>query len=237
MTDKGFRIVILPHLAEAVSDNVEELAIVQRYRQFRLYGLQSDPDAFASSYAEESMHSPASAFWRARLHNPQVTHCVAISALDEETKHGHPPDVLISKWLGLVAMIGPQEEAVGNNISAKTSPLTQTPTDGHTQRSNTSRVLPYHFGFTFTAPCSRRCGISAALVDAALEIAEAECRKRNGKELKHTVHVDSANAGARRLYERAGFKVVGEETYTPRPRESGVQAERVAALMEYRTTI
>jgi len=58
-----------------------------------------------------------------------------------------------------------------------------------------------HVSTIVVSPHAERRGVGRALVDAA----EAWCRERRYRLL--TLHVFDANAPARRLYERAGFRV------------------------------
>ena len=82
----------------------------------------------------------------------------------------------------------------------------------------------------------RRVGVGKALIDAALSKAEAQTAIAGNEGVKCTIIVDSYNVAARRTYEKAGFVVVGKETYVQQPRAlvagETQRTERVGLLMQ-----
>ncbi|KAK5718300.1 hypothetical protein LTR17_015653 [Elasticomyces elasticus] len=104
-----------------------------------------------------------------------------------------------------------------------------------------SGALEFHIGAVFTHQSARQIGIGRALVDVALGEAESQTHRAGASAFECTIHVDKGNDSATRLYEKAGFAVVREETYAQQvtsPETGDVRAvERVALLMELRQVV
>lgn len=237
-------VLALPQIAEEETGNVNENALIDRYRAFRLAMLRSDPDSFASSYMEESQQGRE--FWRKRLSNPKAVHFVAISASPLSMQQEPLDAALDADWMGMTAIIGPNETDHAA-ASASTSPWERvSKDDGNVETAQSliptgsddaGRSLIYHFGATYTMPDSRRRGVGAAMFYTALRAAEDGCKDRELKEMICTIHVSEDNMSARKLYEKAGFVKIAEENYTPRPIESGPREEKAVLVMESRKTL
>ncbi|KAK5689924.1 hypothetical protein LTR17_026121 [Elasticomyces elasticus] len=157
---------------------------------------------------------------------------------------------------GFIALLGPVPSSAQDSgkISAKTDPLAQMQISG--MSSGFTRVdkpitehrdtasgggLEFHIGAVFVDQSARQRGIGRALVDAGLGEAESQTRRAGAPAFECTIHVDKGNDPATRLYEKAGFAAVREETYAQQvtsPETGDVRTvERVALLMELKREI
>lgn len=213
----GYTIVRLPTLGVDKLDADSEDRLIAQYKRYRLDSLQTDPDAFGSSYFHEV--SQGRDFWYARLANQQARHFVAVS---KNAPVGNPSEYDFDHdWYGEMVIVGPIFDIEGN---AQTDP---------DSGSAASRGR-YHFGAVHTAPQYRRKGISKSLLLEALENAEQSCRERK-VDLFVDVQVFTANEGATSLYKAAGFNIVREEMHTPRaPGENGPRPAKPVYVMELR---
>jgi len=175
-------------------------------------------------------------FWRCRLSNPKAVHLIAIvNPNGIRAPNALDPD---SDWIGLVGLIGPREPEVEPQESASTSPWASS--TALQQSLGTTSATPgmavpnlsFHIVGAFTRLDWRRRGVGKALFHSALNAAEIEARRLGASTVRCTVFVESDNLPGRLLYEKAGFGVVGEELYTPRPTENGPRPERKALRME-----
>ena len=171
MSKRSFVVELLPHVQQYASNDAHDTTLIKRYRQFRLNGLQSDPEAFASSYLIERQHGDG--FWAQRLHNPKARHIVAVARGEEGSPFRAPIE---TDWLGMVVLIGPKSEA-STTVSAKVSPWTSMDDKafGNAQNGQANqdglfgKVLEYHLAGAFVVPSYRRHGVGSALFLAALD--------------------------------------------------------------------
>ncbi|KAK3652626.1 hypothetical protein LTR22_011576 [Elasticomyces elasticus] len=208
--------------------------LAAKHRDLRLHALQTEPSSFASSYQEESQWDLGRTI--AKLNNPQTVHWMAVRTVEitAESSSGDSSLLLSAPWVGFIALLGPvaSDSQGSGKISAKIDPLVQMQISGMssgftrvdkpiTEYPDTaSSALEFHIGAVFTHQSARQIGIGRALIDAAL---------------------DKGNDSATRLYGKAGFTVVREETYAQQVTspDTGVvrTVERVALLMELRQEV
>ncbi|KAB8446197.1 hypothetical protein FH972_025179 [Carpinus fangiana] len=224
MANIAFAIETLPHISEAHSEDDD--AFVELYRNFRLDALQADPDAFGSSYEEESQRPRQ--FWRDRLANPKAVHFIARDAAQDVS--------CADAWLGMIVLLGPKDMDTTEVVSAKGSPWPMFGANDESTESHTG-VATYHITGTFNKPSARGNGIGVALLKAALGYAADGCAELGRKQARVTLTVDQINEAATKLYEKVGFYQVGEEWYTPRPRGMEEQWDRLAVHYEMRATV
>ncbi|KAK3623586.1 hypothetical protein LTR22_024314 [Elasticomyces elasticus] len=246
-------IVRLPRVTDENDSFTIDLAT--KHRDLRLHALRTEPTSFASSYQEENQWGLDRTI--AKLNNAQTVHWVAIRTVENTVESGPDDSTLLlsAQWVGFIALLGPvPSDTQGSGmISAKTDPLVQMQISGMssgftrvdkpiTEHPDTaSGGLEFHIGAVFTHQSARQVGIGRALVDAALREAESQTRRAGAPAFECTIHVDKGNASATRLYEKAGFTVVREETYAQQVTslETGDvrTVERVALLMELRQEV
>jgi len=215
---------------------VDAEAMVGSYRAFRLSSLQSDPDAFASTYLRESKETDQ--FWQMRLANPKALHFIAVRPDCDRTSS--------SNWFGMVVLLGPTEENGVDNIHVNASPwlsLDQSQGKGSEMPECAEKgrdrkgIVYFHLNGTYTVPSARRRGMGAALFQAALQHAEKVCRQVDGEELVCTLYVDADNGPAVKLYEHHGFRRTEEMLYGPQPVETGERPEKLAWKMVMQKSI
>jgi len=229
-----FKIVRLPSLQLDSGINTQQL--LRSYRAFRLSSLQNDPDAFASTYLEESREGDE--FWQDRLANPKASHFIAVVPKSDW--------VSSSNWFGMVVLLGPQDHDSVRKVSVSASPWSSfSPSQKHgveardeTERNVQSRsAVSFHLNGTYTIPTARRRGIGAALFQYALRYAEDICRQSDSDNVVCTLYVDADNRPAVRLYEDRGFQKVEEMMYKPKPVETGEREEKLAWKMVMQKSI
>ncbi|KAK0951738.1 hypothetical protein LTR91_024816 [Friedmanniomyces endolithicus] len=241
----------LPRLPNGPGEDPSAIALPTKYRDLRLHALRTSPEAFASSYEVESQWGLDRTV--ARLSNPQAAHFIATLADSDTsgTSNNNDENALRSQqWVGFIALLGPTKSRSESSakVSAAHDPFAQMQATGlsnnlvrTSEQATTSRppqtgTLSYHIGAVFVDPGVRKAGVGKALVEAALTEAETQGHERKASAFECTIHVDTYNDAAIRLYQKVGFVVVGEETYaqqTVAPAMSGSRViERVAFLME-----
>ncbi|KAK0272697.1 hypothetical protein LTR35_012663 [Friedmanniomyces endolithicus] len=241
----------LPRLPKGPGEDPSAITLATKYRDLRLHALHTSPEAFASSFEIESQWGLGRTV--ARLSNPQAAHFIATLA-DRDTSgtsNNNDETALQSQqWVGFIALLGPtlSKSESSAKVSAAHDPFAQMQATGlsnnlvrTSEQATTSRppqsgMLSYHIGAVFVERGMRKAGVGRALIDAALSEAETQVHERKASAFECTMHVDTYNDAAIRLYQKVGFEVVGEETYAQQtvasgPGESRV-IERVAFLME-----
>jgi ribosomal protein S18 acetylase RimI-like enzyme len=207
-----YRVVLVPQLTENDSD-INSFA--QKYREFRLRALKEAPDAFASTYEDEIQRGLEQSVQR--LTNPKAAHFIALRATEQhESTEGRDGDVqclLHDQWVGAVVLLGPEEGDEFSVPSANIDPFKQmTGTAAMNsyrlfEKSEDPLDIHFHINGTFVDPSARGNKLGDRLMAAALKLAEEEAVKHDRK-LRVTLSVFSHNPAARRLYEKAGFRVL-----------------------------
>lgn len=231
-----YRVVKLPILAKDAETDHAACKLAKKLRNQRLYALKSEPEAFSASHERESARGLD--YTIERLRNPKAAHFVAI------TQHEERNDVLSlseAPWLGTVVLLGPREGRSAESVSANADPFATMTESSESSASGSSegRKFLYHLNGVFVDGAVRGRGVGLALIEAAIRRARREAQLGRVN-VKCSVLVDSMNTSAKRLYERAGFVVVGDEAYQQQPRKQvegeTESRERVALRLEYSRT-
>lgn len=233
---RTYQVVTVPRLKET---DPRLLQVAERFREIRLRALQKAADAFASTYESESQRGIEQTVQR--LSNPKAIHFLALSRSTSEENSLNDDDeidhMLMSDWVGTIVLLGPEvdtELSVSSaQLSAHLDPfpiMTANSSRGPVlDDSNLPSSLHFHLNATYVDPSTRGGGLGKALIDAALQKAEAEAAEINAS-LRVTLSVYFHNVAARKLYERAGFQVVKEAESRSRPDNRAIHMElKVAA--------
>ena len=182
---------------------------------FRLYSLQSTPDAFASTYEKELDFAPD--IWVKRVQNPDAVHLVATLAEGlENTTFQKEETVNTTGWLGILVVIMKRgtkgQPATASPWSYNKSQLSTM--SGHPEVGEVMEDAEYYqLNGMFVHPAVRRCGLGHLLIREALAYVKIKTAERKLPWSRVDVLVDSWNIAAKGLYQRCGFEVVGEDTY------------------------
>ena len=184
-----------------------------QYIRIRLATLKTNPEAFGSTFADESAF-PLSQ-WSARVDNPARTIFFATTASSTipkaslgDTASYHDEDDQGSKWIGILSLLGP------DMLRGVTFP----PKIAEAGDRNTEI---YMLTGMWVDPEFRQKGVGRQLVEHALRAARdlfvidsiqrnTEGKDRRGRILALQVH--NTNFAAQRLYQRHGFVVQPEVT-------------------------
>ena len=232
-----FQIVTLPKLRTGPENEDRSIRLAEKFRGLRLKSLKEAADAFASNYEKESKYGLDLTLQR--MANAKAAHFIALRKLvSEDRSPGDGDDVdriISSDWVGMVVLLGPEEGSELSVPSANLDPFPRMTAGQITQpepalfeKSGLPNSLHFHINATFVDPSARGGGLGQALIDAALRRADAEAAKINAN-LRVTLSVFTHNVAARKLYERAGFKVLKEVQARSRPEFVAVHMERSVA--------
>ena len=243
-------IVKLPKVPESDHSSSDALRLAERWRSFRLHALITAPEAFAASYEMESQQGIEKMV--ERMSNPKATHFVAVSIANPEHDTGSTSEKVVAidtPWVGTIVLLGPLTEESSTRITAKKDPWTKVAASDHVAGIEASTIqvgeggqktfdsMHFHLNGMFVDTQARGQGLGLALIQAALAEATQLSQAGDCESLKATILVDAYNTAARRLYQKAGFGIVGEEVYQQQPRALVVGEEarmkRVALLMEH----
>jgi ribosomal protein S18 acetylase RimI-like enzyme len=211
VTPISYRIVTIPKFAGDETNNVPQLALAHRFRDFRLLALKSSPGAFASTYEEESRRSLDHTL--ERLMSTKAIQFVALAvgdALgDDVVCEADTEELLEHDWLGTVVLMGPNEDS--KSISANADPLGQMEArSDQAAKGEDHEALHFHLNGMFVRTFARGAGMGRRLIEVAL----GKAREKSGGIGPHcTIIVDEWNDKAKNLYERCGFEVVATEVY------------------------
>lgn len=246
--ESKFEILTIPMLERDNNDPppLASVALARKFRQLRLTALKTAPEAFATCY--DVARQRGLDVTLERLSNPKVVNLVAskvvtaIAGVEHENKE--IDHLLAGEWVGMTVLMGPQD-AEQSPVSARADPFSSMiePTVQskipEKESFSSTRKLQYHINAVFVDPSARNSGLGLALINAALGKAKEQAKSFR-RDYVCNILVDSRNTAAWRLYEKAGFVQVDEETYVQQPRgELGEveQMERVAIRMELHGTV
>lgn len=211
-----FRVVTLPILGLGAERDPQAMGLVERFRELRLRSLQKAPDAFASKYEDEVKKGHDHTL--NRLSNPKAIHFVAVKDSEFRDASANESEdiqtVLDGEWLGFIVLLGPQDDDDPANRYPKRDPFQRMTAAAREDaflsaeaQFDASSVLHFHLNGMFIDPAARGSGLGLALINAALEQAKAEAAKFNAG-MRTTICVYDHNVAARKLYEKAGFKII-----------------------------
>ncbi|KAL4790943.1 hypothetical protein BDV19DRAFT_371394 [Aspergillus venezuelensis] len=213
------KIIIVPK-QQHLSDEEDLRILVTRHKILRLTGLQTDPEAFTSTYERELDLSGE--VWTNRVLNPLGRIFVTLfpesdsSDLGIRYVGGATGDVrrlLLYPWLGQFTLLGPV-------IYPRTNEAENTPwelfkdIDYHQAARDATSIragerVVYVIVGMYVLPEGRRAGNGQRLLQAAVNAVDEE-RRRMGRAATISVLVARENPTAKRLYERVGFVAKSE---------------------------
>lgn len=222
-THRTTTVVELPKPPSAAEDDADWTELAQKFRNLRLRSLKTSPEAFASTYEAESQRGLGQTF--DRLRNSKARQFVAVENDDGNQDCSPDAQEIVSicncEWIGMIVLIGPME----GSFSAEADPIksavrgcgndTSTPTE--VSKSTTSPPVEFVLNGVFVEPSARGRGFGKALMEAAVDHARSHGSSASAEKFI-TVLVNGENVEARKLYEKAGFRRVGEGSYTQQPR-------------------
>lgn len=219
-------VILLPKEFPSAT-NLQE--ILHQYKEIRLNGFKTNPEAFASSYEEASKKSDDT--WRSQLQNRASKTFVSVIESEKapvgnqgagatmETDGTHPslPKLLQNDWVGIVSITGPipfSKPNIAEEIS-KSKPweafirdgkynLPIVPLDSNGLRGN---HIVYVVGGLFVSPQARRQGRACQLIKATIASADQEARAITSSKASIVIQAEAGNIRARRLYESLGFEL------------------------------
>jgi len=195
------------------------LKLREKLKEFRLHSLKADPEAFASTYADEVKFSDE--IWEKRMTNPLAIHLCAVrlTSNDDDGSGNDDLSALIENdWLGSMVVIGPKEDGTAG-LHASRSPWETTVPD-KSSSDDAAKTLPvYQLNGVFVTPDARGLGIGKKLTVATIEAAISSARSLGFKAIRMQVRVEVDNAAAKKLYSSCGFAEVGRESYTTKEKE------------------
>ncbi|KAJ5378938.1 hypothetical protein N7509_012057 [Penicillium cosmopolitanum] len=207
--------------------------ILYRYKDIRLNGFKTNPEAFASSYEEASKKSDEA--WRSQLQSRVSKTFVSVieSEKTPDYNHGignfenldctHPllEQLLQNDWAGIVSITGPipfpkPNEAAEKQLSKPWEVfirdgkyhLSSMPPDPHDLQGN---CIVYVIGGLFVSPQARGQGRARQLINAAIASAYQEARAIASSKASIVVQAEAGNTRACRLYESLGFELRDSE--------------------------
>ena len=216
MEPTSFHILNLSKPKDYSEENVIGRRLAEKHREIRLLGLKASPEAFSSKY-EEVAQRPLSSFAKS-LFGPTVDQFIALDrAVPEQfdvNNDEHVEVLLSAQWIGMLVLTGPAEDSKSATGSQDPSLPTMDPKHEtsveYKAKPSVTEPLSLELNGFFVDPRARRLGVGKALVGTALAKGEATARRLQTN-LECIVLVYATNEGARRFYEKAGFRVTGDE--------------------------
>jgi GNAT superfamily N-acetyltransferase len=189
---------------------VSEEHLIQ-YTRIRLAALKANPEAFGSTYTDESAFPCLQ--WRVRINNPARTTFFAATApstipdslLGDTAGPYHDGDDQESKWVGTLSLLGP------DMLRGVTFPSKIAEADAEI----------YMLTGMWVVPEFRKKGVGRQLVEHALRALrdfsaiDNNQHNREGNDRRERIlalEVHNANIDAQRLYQRQGFVVQPGDT-------------------------
>jgi GNAT superfamily N-acetyltransferase len=182
-----------------------------KYRELRLESLKSDPDAFSSTFEDESRQP--SEFWTGRMLVPRARHFVAVqwnTTPDIAPTSDDLYAVLEAKWVGTLVLLGPKVVASGDASPWRALVGSRFVEDSAEATSDTG-ASAYHLAGFYVAPEVRGRGLGGSLVNTAIEKIADDGQTIHSAGAICTVGASQRNLVVRRLFKRMGFLEVAEE--------------------------
>jgi len=204
-------LVSIPHQFE--DDNVlHECA--EKMRILRLRSLNSDSDAFSSSYETESQ-KPFE-FWINRLLNKNARHILAVQPHFPVESDPGLSYLLEGDWLGVLVILGPMsvyEYSPSDDLLWELFP-----SGSSVQRPDLAdsgplefRTLIYHLVGFYVVPEARKQGVGSDLVKSALGTMTKDCQDIGTSRGICMIGAESRNVAACNLYGKIGFKTFKDD--------------------------
>ena len=205
----------------------------EKLKEFRLNSLKVNPEAFASTYADEVKFDDD--VWEKRLTNPLAISLCAIQAASDGSRTDNLSTLIENDWLGAMVVIGPKEDGT-TGLHASRSPW-ETVTPDKSGYASAAKTLPvYQLNGVYVIPGARGLGIGKKLTAATIQAAVSSASSHGFKAIRMQVRVEAENSAAQKLYSSCGFAEVGRESYETKEKEkNGVKIPArtsVAVVME-----
>jgi GNAT superfamily N-acetyltransferase len=189
--------------------------LVAKHQAFRLSSLKESPEAFASTFATEQTYTKE--FWEARMRNTRATTMIAIATPDlpsMQEKSGLNTSLLEGEWLASTTMIRFEGDEIAELSSSNISPWKRVPEKGNNESNakEGERHIVYVLNGVYVIPEARGFGFGTTLLKGALEVGNTLGRKEGATKVNFQARAVATNAGAVKLYEKAGFSVSLKET-------------------------
>lgn len=222
-----FHVIELTKPPVDADEQREWIALAEKFRNLRLRALKMAPEAFASSHEIECQRGLDQTF--ERLKNQKASQLVAIESDDPDISSvisgADLAYICKHEWVGMVVVFGPMEV----EAHAREDPYKQMVAAHENTRitendnivSSMSKSKEFVLNGVFVEPSVRGKGAGKALIETAVKAVktvQGQGMPPPNYEISVTALVHVENLGARKLYEKAGFVAVGEETYRQKPR-------------------
>ncbi|CAI7670088.1 unnamed protein product [Penicillium pancosmium] len=187
--------------------------ILYRYKDIRLNGFKTNPEAFASSYEEASKKLDEA--WRSQLQSRVSKTFVSVIGSEKTPDYNngiksfenldgtHPflEQLLQDDWVGIISITGPIPFPKPNE-AAET--LLSKPWEVFIRDGN---CIVYVIGGLFVSPQARGQGRARQLINATIASAYQEARTIASSKASIVVQAEAGNSRACRLYESLGFEL------------------------------
>jgi len=158
---------------------------LEQYKAFRLFSLQTSPEAFASTYAREVAFTDD--VWYSRLTKPEATTFLVLES---------------GTIISTLTILGP--------LSFSPEELSSSVNPWELKGGVDQPQAHYRINAMFTLPEARGKGLAKALIQKSLEFGSCQARQ-SGKDFVATIVVEKDNIAAKSLYDKCGFRFIKEE--------------------------
>jgi GNAT superfamily N-acetyltransferase len=216
-----FKVIQLPRNYDSGEPQRLLQALAQKSKILRLESLQTNAEAFSSTYENESKFEDS--VWEDRLKNTGARTLICLDL------GGHDPEgecletTTNVPWVGVTVLMGPRMldgpyPPLGGESRWKAFPAA--PVRSPSAKDGVGKSTMYLINAVYVTPTERGKGLGKQLIEKVLEVArdEFEKIKAPGEEGVCLVTVGKDNEAATGLYLACGFEVVGDEE---RPRQNG----------------
>lgn len=202
-------VILLP---QEFSSPSKEKSIVEYYKTLRLRGLQQEPEAFLSTYEEESQFPDET--WAQRVKNPSAKTFVAVRNGPEDDTRDDISSKLNREWIGLCVLVGPRRLDPDRSDPEAAFWAFAPPTgDSNTESDpgdGAQLPLSYCAASMFVSPDQRGHGFGRKLIDAVIEYAQKQAKELSAPKAYLNISFETDNHLARQLYGKWGFTVMDD---------------------------
>jgi large subunit ribosomal protein L10Ae len=226
-----FKVIQLPRNYDSGEPQRLLQALAQKSKILRLESLQTNPEAFSSTYEREVKFDDT--IWEDRLKSSGARTLVCLDLGDHDAERDDTIAASEAPWVGVTVLMGPRM-LDGQYPPPSGEPLWKVfhaaPVRSLEAKGGALKTTMYLINAVYVTPSGRRKGLGKKLIEKVLEVSRDEFEKVQtpGEEGACLVFVEKDNEGATALYLSCGFGVFGEEEY---PRQNG-KVRRVVGLMQ-----
>ena len=208
-------VILLP---QKFSTPAEQTFIVERYKALRLQSLKHEPEAFSSTYEDESQFPDD--VWVQRIKNPLGKTFVVVRSTDSPKDYDPTGSSVLAKlnreWVASCVLIGPKVLPLGqDDPQAALWAFTSSSSFklGSELDVRPHSALAYCPVAMYVLPGQRRLGLGRKLMDVVTEAAREEAKELQASKSYLTIFFETDNHRACQLYEKSGFTMVGVEEF------------------------